>query len=305
LTVAIIDGDVVAYGSCGARVKDGTRYTIYELDKCEFTKEEDEDYLFESWDKFQKFLTELSEICFADRLLVAVKGNGNFRDDLYPAYKANRHADPSKRNVFVPLLREMAVEAGLAIAAHGMEADDQLRIWQTECEAKGEDYIICSIDKDLLCIPGKHYQIHKKNHLVMTPEASLRFFYEQLLKGDPTDNIKGIPKVGDVRATKYLAPFSTEAEFQYVVSEAYQGAFGNSWKTELDLNGKLLYLKKTHDDMFSLDGWNFCPYEDYIETVMPATEELVEIPKIVEIVASIPDDATVVPIPKFGPWSTP
>jgi 5'-3' exonuclease len=158
----------------------------------------------------------------------------------------------------------MAVENGMAVAAHGMEADDLLRIWQQECVAAGVDYIICSIDKDLRCIPGRHYLMHKKQFIDVSEEEATRFYYEQLLQGDPTDNIKGIPRVGPVKAQKYLQDCKTEKEFQYTVSEAYQSYFGNEWEQELILNGRLIYLLKSKDDEFTLDGWNLCPYTPYV-----------------------------------------
>jgi hypothetical protein len=284
MTVAIIDGDVVAYMACENRFKNGQGYTIYQLEEVVFTPEEDAAYLTKAWLRFQEIVQDMCEICFTDQYKMAVKGENNFRNEIYPEYKANRHADPKKRNPFVPQLRQMAVDAGMAIAAHGVEADDLLRYWQQECVANGENYVICSIDKDLRCIPGRHYLMHKNEFLEMSEEASTRFYYEQLLKGDPTDNIKGIPKVGEVRAKKYLAALNTEAEFQHTVTEAYQGAFGNDWEKELLLNGMLLYLKKHPEDHFNLDGWNICEYIPEKEPV-----ELVECDK--PLYHDIPDKA--------------
>ena len=289
MTVAIIDGDVLAYMACESRYKNGQGYTIYQLEEKVFTPEEDAAYLTKSWLRFQEIVKDLCECCFTDQFKMAVKGEGNFRNDIYPEYKANRHADPTKRNPFVPQLRQMAVDTGIATAAHGMEADDLLRIWQQECVKNGEDYVICSIDKDLRCIPGRHYVMNKNDFITMEEHESIRFYYEQLLKGDPTDNIKGIPKVGEVRARKYLEQYGTEAEFQYVVTEAYQGAFGNDWHDELMLNGRLLYLKKSFDDEFTMDGWNTCSYEE---------QETVE--KIVLIECEKPNLSAVELVEKFN-----
>lgn len=261
MTVCLIDGDVVAYMACENRYKNGQGYTVYSLEEKVFTEEEDRIYLQKCWLRFQQIVTELCECCFTNEYKMAVKGNGNFRDDIFPEYKSNRHADPKKRNPFVPKLRQMAVDTGMAVAADGREADDLLRIWQQECVANDEQYIICSIDKDLRCIPGRHYLMHKNEFITMSEEDSIRFFYEQLLKGDPTDNIRGIPKVGDVKAKRFLEPCTSEDEFQLVVSELYQEAFGDDWERELILNGRLLYLQKTFDDHFNIDFWNVCGYE--------------------------------------------
>ena len=271
MTICLIDADVVAYMACENRYKNSQGQILVTLEERVFTEEENAAYLSKAWLRFQEIILELCELCFTNDYKAAVKGEGNFRNDIYPEYKSNRHADPKKRNPFVPTLRKMAVDAGMAVAAHGMEADDLLRMWQQECKSKQEPYVICSIDKDLKCIPGRHYLMHKNEFLDVSEAEAVRFYYEQLLKGDPTDNIKGIPKVGDVKAKKYLAGDSTEAQFQYTVSEAYQGYFGNDWEKELLLNGQLIHLKKTVDDTFSLANWNLSPYTPYIPEESPIT----------------------------------
>ena len=52
------------------------------------------------------------------------------------------------------------------------------------------------------CIPGKHWLMHKKEMIVVSEEDAMRHYYQQLLKGDPTDNIPGVPRVGEVKAAK-------------------------------------------------------------------------------------------------------
>jgi hypothetical protein len=64
--------------------------------------------------------------------------------------------------------------------------------------------IIVSIDKDFMQVPGWHYNFVKKVKKQVTPEEGLRFFYKQILMGDAADNIKGIHRVGEVRAKRCL-----------------------------------------------------------------------------------------------------
>lgn len=281
MTVAIIDGDVVAYMACESRylgvidrILKGVGVEtvgITDLEEREtppleemrlvtsepvlFTPEEDELYFAKAWHRFQDLTLSISEFCFADSYLMAVKGDGCFREDIYPAYKANRIKPVDKRNYFVPRLRQKAVETKMATAAHGMEADDQIRIWQEELAAKGEDYVICSVDKDLKCMPGRHLNIKKNVFSEVTPEQAMRFYYEQIIQGDPTDNIKGVPRVGPKGAAKFLKDCVTEADFQATVIEVYQAAFGEDWKKELTLNGRLIHLLKQKDDVFTVDMW--------------------------------------------------
>lgn len=268
MTLAIIDGDVLCYQACSNRWEKTKRTVgtnqIIQLDEAgkrmpvEWTKEEDREYLEDSWGKLQTDLQVLLETVFCSDYLMAVKGPNNYRNLMYPEYKLNRHADPTKQNAFVPILRKLCVHSDLAIESEGREADDLMRIWAKEAAAAGDDYIICSIDKDLKCIPGKHYLMHKdkKHTIIVSPEEALRHYYEQMLKGDPTDNIPGVPKVGDIKATKLLAPYSTELEFQSQVIEQYLIAYGEEhWKDYLLSNAKMIHLQTNSNDYFSFDNW--------------------------------------------------
>jgi hypothetical protein len=265
--LAIIDGDVLAYQACRPRWekkasnKDGIAYITLDNDgnrvALEFTEEEDRYYLEESWNNFQKDLDVLIGRLFCTDFLMAVKGENNFRNLIFPDYKMNRHKDLNKQNKFVPIIRKLAVVSDLAIPSDGREADDLMRIWAEEARLAGQDYIICSIDKDLRCIPGRHFYMRKNEEKVfeMTEEAALKFFYTQLLKGDPTDNILGIPKIGEIKAEKLLRPFNTEEEYQECVVEQYLTAYNEEWEEQLIINGRLLYLQKHRYDYFSINEW--------------------------------------------------
>lgn len=269
MTTLLIDGDVVCYQACERRDLFEINDSSGEYEKLfmfvgeqEYTDEENELYLNLCFKNFLTIIEDLKERFFTDTVKVAVAGKGNYRLDLYPAYKANRHAPGKLRNLFVPLLRIMAAEHEIATQAHGMEADDQLRIWAEELRNEGADYVICSIDKDLKMIPGMHYLMHKQLDFESTPEYAMRFYYEQLLQGDPVDNIKGIPKVGPKKAQAFLEGAETETEFQEIVVQCYYTYFKENWREELELTGKLIYLKKHMDDWFTLDSWKIPTLED-------------------------------------------
>jgi 5'-3' exonuclease len=263
--IAIIDGDVLAYQACKARwekkarIQDGVSFISLDDDgkriPLEYTKEEDREYLQECWANFKKDLQNLLDTVYCTEYLMAVKGDGNFRNLLYPEYKLNRHADPTKQNIFVPVLRKLAAAEDLAIEATGREADDLMRIWAEEAIKGGDEYIICSIDKDLKCIPGKHYLMHKKEFIIVSQEEADRHYYEQLLKGDPTDNIPGVPKLGNVKATKILQPFNSVSEFQEQVVDQYLIAYGDDWKNFLLSNAKMIHLQRDSDDYFNFKDW--------------------------------------------------
>jgi hypothetical protein len=263
--LAIIDGDILCYNACKprwekkAKIVDNTSFVALDADgkrlQFEFTKDEDTKYLEESWDNFKTDLDKLLDTTFASEYLMAVKGVDNYRDRLYPEYKANRHKDPSKANNFVPTIRELAVFEGYAVFAHGREADDYLKIWANEARRVNQEYVICSIDKDLRCIPGKHYLMHKKEFIEISDFEAKKFFYEQLLKGDPTDNIPGLPGIGPVKAQSILADCKTEQEMQELIIDFYIRQYDDSWENYLLSNGKMLYLQDTKNTFFNLAEW--------------------------------------------------
>jgi 5'-3' exonuclease len=119
-----------------------------------------------------------------------------------------------------------------------MEADDYLGINQHESS------IICSIDKDLLQVPGKHYNIVKKEFYEIDEETGFRNFYTQLLTGDTSDNIKGIAGIGPVKAKKALTGYFTEQGMFSVVREMYQN---DEW---MIMNGQCLWILRSLDDSF-------------------------------------------------------
>jgi 5'-3' exonuclease len=265
MTLLIIDGDVLAYQACKSRWEKKARIegdtSFVQLDASgnrvalEYTREEDREYLEESWENFQKDLQNLLDKFFATEYLMAVKGPDNFRNLMYPEYKLNRHADPTKQNKFVPTLRRLAAKQDLAIESVGREADDLIRMWAVQAREAGDDYIICSIDKDLKCIPGKHYNMKHDRLYEVTEAEAMRHYYEQMLKGDPTDNIPGVPRVGEVKASRILALCQTEAEFQEQVVEQYMIAYGDDWRDYLLSNAKMIHLQRHEADYFNFNDW--------------------------------------------------
>jgi 5'-3' exonuclease len=254
MLIALIDGDILAHNCCYNR-SDGVTYMDDDGNVIpqEFTQAQDTEYRKNIWMNFQRMLDVIMEETFASDYCMAVKGEGNYRDEIFSEYK--KHRANGQPNLFVPFVRQMAVDEGLAIAADGREADDLLRIWANECKAHNIDYVICSIDKDLLMIPGKHYNIRSKETIEVSELDAKRNFYEQVLKGDATDNIPGIWKMGPVKAKKALAHCTTDEEFQTAVVEEYIKANGDEWAEYLLANAKLINIQNTYDDYFCFDNW--------------------------------------------------
>jgi 5'-3' exonuclease len=263
--LVIIDGDVLCYQACKPRwekkVAANQKYGFVSLDddgkreQLEYTEAEDQAYMAESWNNFPKVLDEVLDACWATDYLMAVKGPTNYRDDLYGEYKANRRNSQPQLKAIVPRIRQLAVMSGYAIEAEFREADDYIRIWANEAKAAGRDFIIASIDKDLHCIPGKHWLIKKQIMVTISPEEAQRFYYQQLLKGDPTDNIPGLPGIGDVKALKMIEGCRTEADFQEVVVSNYIAGYGDDWENQLLANGKMIHIQNHLEDWFTIREW--------------------------------------------------
>lgn len=129
---------------------------------------------------------------------LAMTGGNNFRYTISDTYKSNRRG--KRKPLILSHLREYMLDKLGAKQADKLEGDDLLGIWMTGEYA--DDGVIYSADKDLKTIAGRHYQ---DGFIVdITPKEARRFFYTQVLTGDPTDGYKGCPTVGAVKAARIL-----------------------------------------------------------------------------------------------------
>ena len=211
--IALIDGDIVAY-----RVA------------CTLQEDDAEDFAYARTEDLVDQIITNSE---ADSFRIFLTGKDNFRYTVYPEYKAHR---PKEKPYWLQPIREYLVANFNAEVVNGQEADDALGINQTG------DSIICSIDKDLLMIPGKHYNFVKDEFLEVDEFQGIYHFYKQCLMGDRSDNIKGIPKVGPKNAEKILANKLTEKE----LFDAVRDAYGND--EEFIMNARVLWIRRNENE---------------------------------------------------------
>jgi len=258
--IAIVDGDVMCYHACPPRPRDNMIALDEDGNRLPpvYTAEEDELYIEQSWENLNNNLNNLADKLYCDDIIVAVAGRTNFRSLLFPDYKVHRHRKPGFSNIAVPILRKRVVQYNMGVTAEGMEADDLLRIWSNQARAIGQEFIICSVDKDLLCIPGEHYLMHKgKEQVVQIDDfMAARHYHEQLLKGDPTDNIPGVAGIGPKKAEKLLDDCKTIEEMQRVVVDVYKAVYLDDWYNMLIINGKLIHILAHPGDSFTLDNWS-------------------------------------------------
>ena len=191
--IALIDSDLVAY-RCAATV----------------TEDMEQDIAFYRMDVLVQQIIEATD---ATGTILYLTGKNNFRKKINPEYKANRK--DTVPPVYLQECRQYLVDNHNAIISDGCEADDLLGINQSE------DTIICSLDKDLRMIPGKHYNWTKVELDRVTKQDGLRHFYKQMLIGDKSDNIFGVDKIGPVKAAKLIDHLDDEQDMFEAVWAKY------------------------------------------------------------------------------------
>lgn len=192
-----------------------------------------------------------------DDYRVYLTGSNNFREEVATIlpYKGNRSS--SDRPYYYDLIKSALVKNYSAKTIDGMEADDALSITQWHHfhnETKWET-IIASQDKDLLMVPGLHYNSRTRIMKDIDKYEARFFFFKQLLTGDRTDNIPGLYRIGPVTAEKILSSqregtyhelmdqiISTYADYEYGIDRIIEvGRLlwmlqepGQLWDIEID-----------------------------------------------------------------------
>jgi DNA polymerase-1 len=234
--IALIDGDIVAYraaSSCeptkAKAVREPLEFAITRADEC-----------------MRRILYAYGHCEYK----LFIGGGDNFRYQIDPSYKANRSDKP--RPEWLQPVREYLVTEWQAHIADGIETDDHLGIEQSADH--GQDTVICSIDKDLLQIPGNHYNFVKEEQTYVTPLEGWANFYTQLIMGDRSDNIQGFDGKMRITVPKFLQPYvsaihescSTPWDMYQVVSGIYELG-----EEALVKNARLLYiLRHEHDEWY-------------------------------------------------------
>jgi len=104
----------------------------------------------------------------------------------------------------------------------GLEADDLVGL----ARSVNPNSVICSPDKDVLCqLPGKHYNYQKANFHETTEEEATAFLWKQVLMGDSTDGIPGIPGLGPKTADAIIDNMPSVLSYHQVVLSQYLAKF--------------------------------------------------------------------------------
>jgi DNA polymerase-1 len=146
-----------------------------------------------------------------------------FRKDKYPEYKAGRSATPDEFRGQIDITKEVLVALGITVLAkEGFEADDLIATLATQAEDEGYRVLVVTGDRDALQLVSDDvtvlYPIKGVSELTrFTPEAVSNKYgltpaqYPDFaaLRGDPSDNLPGIPGVGEKTATKWISEYGS------------------------------------------------------------------------------------------------
>ena len=176
-----------------------------------------------------KMLQNLKE---GDGLFVGFDtGKATFRHKEDEKYKANRKPCPDELKIQMPLARALLDSLNIFwFEKEGFEADDVCGTVAKMAGAQGKDVIVYTSDRDFLQLIDKHIAIHiiktgMSNIDIMNettmPEkygfAPLQIIDFKGLRGDSSDNLPGIPGVGDKTATQLIQEYGS---FEKIVEAA-------------------------------------------------------------------------------------
>ncbi len=149
-----------------------------------------------------------------------------FRHKMYDGYKATRKGMPDELAVQMPLLKELLDSFGICrLELAGYEADDIIGTLSAKCEKEGVDCVILTGDRDDFQLIGDKTKVAftvTKNHETTTElkgEAEIKAEYGGLaprdlievkaLMGDSSDNVPGVPGIGEKSALELIAAYKT------------------------------------------------------------------------------------------------
>ena len=215
MSIALIDADLVAF-RCAATVKDydPVDVAIYRVDV---------------------LMRQILEATESQEYRSFLTGRGNFRKVINTEYKANRK--DKEPPCYLQECRDYLIKEWNTEVSNGCEADDLLGIAQTDAT------VVCSLDKDLLMIPGVHFNWTKLEYTHVDQLNGLRTFYKQMLIGDRSDNIFGVDKIGPVKAAKLIDHLEDEMQMLTTVLDLY-----NDDIERFIMNAQCLWIMQNEDE---------------------------------------------------------
>ena len=203
------------------------------------------------------------------------------RHKLYEGYKANRHGMPNELAEQMPIIKEVLKAMNIDIVEkEGYEGDDIIGTLSRYGEKKGLEVIILSGDRDTFQLATDNVKIHiprtkaGKTETEIFDRNKVKEVYgiepKQLievkgLQGDTSDNIPGVPGIGEKTALSLIQEFKTIDNLYKKLEEGESGLKGKQ-KEKIEENKDLAYLSRTLGEINTS-----VPIEDTLEELK--TEE--------------------------------
>ncbi|WP_039939302.1 5'-3' exonuclease, partial [Streptomyces himastatinicus] len=200
-----------------------------------------------------------------------------WRSEQFAEYKANRSKSPDEFKGQVELIGELLDTMNVTrFAVDGFEADDVIATLATQAEAEGFEVLIVTGDRDSFQLVSDHvtvlYPTKGVSELTrFTPEKVQEKYgltprqYPDFaaLRGDPSDNLPGIPGVGEKTAAKWINQFGSFQDLVERVDEV-KGKVGEKLRDHLEsvkLNRQLTELVRDVELGTGPDGLKRVPYD--------------------------------------------
>jgi len=218
---------------------------------------------------FCMFLNKLIQAEQPEYMVIALDSEGpTFRKEIYPNYKANRQAPPENLIRQIPLIKRAIRAFGIPIVERpGYEADDVMGTLAKKAMAEGFQAVLVTGDKDLLqLVSGSDIVYHDPNRDIsfLTEDQVPDFFgckarqINDLLTiwGDSSDNIPGVPGVGEKGAKTLLQTYgdleSIYLHLDEIKRKAYREGFEKA-RDQIPLLKKLVTIVDDLDIAFTRD----------------------------------------------------
>jgi DNA polymerase I len=200
-----------------------------------------------------------------------------FRSERYPEYKANRSTTPDEFRGQIDVTKEVLAALGITVLAEpGFEADDLIATLTTQADKEGYRVLVVTGDRDALQLVNDDVTVLYPRKGVseltrFTPAAVVEKYgltpeqYPDFaaLRGDPSDNLPGIPGVGEKTASKWITEYgSLQALVDNV--DSVRGKVGDALRANLSsvvLNRELTDLVRDvplaqTPDTLRMQPWN-------------------------------------------------
>ncbi|MCU1687072.1 MAG: polymerase [Amycolatopsis sp.] len=252
-----------------------------------------------------------------------------FRSEAFAGYKATRSATPDDFKGQVALIQDILAVLGIPVLTkENFEADDVIATLTTQAAADDYDVLICTGDRDALQLVTERVTVlYPKTGVSVltrfTPEAVEEKYgltptqYPDFaaLRGDPSDNLPGIPGVGEKTAAKWIKQFGSLGELIDRIDEV-KGKVGDSLRANLDavmLNRHLTELIRDVELELRPDALELRPWDrDAVHRLFDELEFRVLRDRLFATLSSAEPEAeegfdvsgSAVPVGTLGAWLT-